>query len=156
MKSLIGKNALTVFLSNSKDDGLKMFFCPYTRNNVAQYTGDVEMISPGYDSVIRPTVIIRPQKLSENINYIFNNTNDKPQEYVSFWIQYRTFDVEHVHTYHCHNCQAPQLYFNKDKAVHFDNKTDIKNGEEYVCSNPFCRKKLKFMGIVSVSLPDIM
>ena len=156
MSSLLGKNALTVFLSESKDEGLKMFFCPYTRNNVVQYTGNVEIIYPGYDVGARPNVIIRPQKLAGNIHYVFTNTKDREVDEVSFWIQYRTFDVDGVRTYYCHNCQAPQLYFSQDKAVRHDNKSDVRSEDEFVCPNPNCGEKFKYMGLVSVSLPDII
>ena len=153
MPSLVGKNALTVFLSESTDNNLKMFFCPYTRNNVVQYTGSVEIIYPGYDSIKKPNVIIRPQKLSQNINYIFTNTRDREVDYASFWIQYRTFDVENIHTYHCFNCQAPQLYFSDNKVVKYDNKSEVKHESEYLCSN--CKRRFKYMGMVSIGSPDV-
>jgi hypothetical protein len=156
MKSLIGKNALTVFLSESKSDNLNMFFCPYTRNNVVQYVGNVEVIYPSYDTVQQPNVIIRPQKLSKNIHYIFTNTKDKPSDSTSFYIQHRTFDEPTVQVYYCYNCQAPQLYFSDDKVVKFDNKSDVKIGDEYVCSNPLCKTHLKYLGTVSISNPVII
>ena len=156
MKSIIGKNALTVFLSDSNENDLKMFFCPYTRSNVVQYTGDVEAIHPGYDSDVTPNVIIRPQKLVKNIHYIFTATKDKANDLVPFYVQYRTFDESMVQVYYCYNCQAPQLYFDDKKAVLFGNKSELKNGDEYVCPNPNCRKKLKYMGTVEIGLPVII
>jgi len=155
MRSLVGKNALTVFLSKSEDDGLKMFFCPYTRNNVSQYLGNVEIIYPSYDTLRNPSVIIRPQKLSRNIHYIFTETSDKTDS-VSFWLQYRQFENTSLQSYYCHNCQAPQLYFSDEKAVNYKDKTELKDGDNYICSNPLCKQKLKYMGIVSISLPDII
>ena len=156
MKSIVGKNALTVFLSESAQNDLKMFFCPYTRSNVVQYTGDVEAIHPGYDSDITPNVIIRPQKLAKNIHYIFTSTKDNPVDKIPFYIQYRTFDESMVQVYYCYNCQAPQLYFSNDKTVLFGNKSELKSGDEYICPNPNCRKKLLYMGTVAIELPVII
>lgn len=156
MPSLVGKNALTVFLSESKDNDLKMFFCPYTRNNVAQYVGKVESIYPSYDPLRNPQAILRPQKLSKNLHYIFTHTKTRKGDSTSYWIQYRTFDEASLRTYYCHNCQAPHLYFSDNKVVKYGDKSEVKSGNEYICPNPLCKKKLKYMGLVTVSLPVII
>jgi len=154
MKSLFGKNALTVFLADSLSDNLNMFFCPYTRNNVAQYVGSVEIIYPSYDTVQKPNIILRPQKLSKNIHYTFFSTKDKESEVSEFYIQYRTFDDDPVQVYYCYNCQAPQLYFSENKVVDFKSKHELKKGDEFVCPN--CKKRLKYIDTVSISNPVII
>jgi len=154
MKSLIGKNALTVLLTESIDESLKMFFCPYTRNNVSQYIGNVEVIFPGYDTNQNPSVITRPQRLAKNINYVFTNTKGKQSDSTSFWIQYRLFDEAILQVYYCSNCQAPQLYYSDTKVVNHCNKSELKHGDEYVCPN--CKNKFKYMGTVNIGLPDII
>ncbi len=154
MLSLVGKNALTVFLSESSHNDLNMFFCPYTQNNVAQYTGDVEIIYPGFDPLRNPQVILRPQRLSKNIHYIFSGAKNKTAKRTTFWIQFRTFEEEKFRNYYCYNCQAPQLYYNDGKAVRAKDKIELNAGDHFACTN--CEKKFKYMGIVEVGLPDIL
>lgn len=151
--NLVGKNSLTVFLSISEDKNLKMFFCPYTQSNVVQYTGQVQVIYPSYDPDQCPNVIIRPQKLSRNIHYVFSGTEDRDIDTTSFYIQNRLFESSPVSTYHCFNCQAPQLYFGQGKAVYYDSKRELKKAEDFVCPNPHCHAKLRYLGIVDVGMP---
>lgn len=143
------KNALTVILSQSDSDNLNMFFCPYTRSNVAQYHGLVSAIIPGYDKVQNPNVIIRPQKLAENLHYVF--LNGKTKDITNFWIENNVLS-NMVKPYFCFNCQAPLLYFSNDKVVNYHTKKEVKSGEELVCHNPNCKCKTTFMGKVDVEL----
>lgn len=154
MTPIVGKNALTVFIGESEVENLNMFFCPYTRNNVVQYTGEVEIIYPSFDANFEPKIIIRPQKLSKNIHYVFATTTDKPSNLSSFYIQNREYTGDPIQVYYCYNCQAPQLYFSGNKTVLFNNKKEIKNGDEYICPN--CKKKMKYLGTVSISNPDLI
>jgi len=151
-KEITGQNVLTVLLSKPEQARqLKMFFCPYTRNITTQYQGEVTAIFPGYDPDETPQVMIRPQRLqhSANIFYSFISSGQNGDG-VDFWIQDQYFDDIPIKTYHCFNCQAPQLYFSNNKVVLFQNKSDIKKGESYICSNPFCKESLTYRGMVKI------
>ena len=152
--NLIGKNVLTVLLSKAEESRrVKMFFCPYTRNITSQYQGEVQAIMPGFDPDENPQIIIRPQRLehSANIQYSFKFVENEEVKGVDFWIQDQYFDNIPVKTYFCFNCQAPQLYFTKDKIVAFQSKADIEKGDSFSCVNPYCKQSLTFLGIVKIN-----
>ena len=151
-KDIVGQNILTVLVTkpiDSENIQLKMFFDPYSKSHTMQYRGQVLAIYPGFDIEETPQFIIRPQRLDKNIHYSFREVKTDG-DVVDFWIQDQYFMDDPVKTYYCYNCQAPQLYFNKDKVVFFQSKADLKRGESYQCINPLCKENLKFMGIVQI------
>lgn len=153
-KTIVGENVLTVLFSKPQENEeikKRVFFCPYTKNITVTYQGKVNAIIPGYDPTDTPQVMIRPQRMPHgyNIQYTFKETNTAGEN-VDFWIQDQYFVEEAVKTYFCFNCQAPQLYFSRTKAVFFNTKADIKAGTSYNCSNPYCKQPLMFLGIVAI------
>lgn len=150
LKTIRGTNALTVLVSSSTVRlQTKMFFCPYRKNIVLKYQGNVISIQPGYDPEITPQFYVRPQRQSrqDNINYIFTPTKIE-EDSVLFWIQDQYFDTKDVRTYNCYNCQAPQLYFDERKAVNYKTKVELEPNTRYKCSN--CSESLTYMGIVKI------
>ena len=149
-RDIKGTNALTVLFSkDDHDQKTKMFFCPYRKSIVGAYTGKVVSIQPGYDPEDSPLFFVRPQRQSrqDNINYIFSTTKDE-EDKVLFWIQDQYFDTEDVRVYNCFNCQAPQLYFDDEKAVDYKTRKDLATNTSYLCHN--CKITLSFMGIVKI------
>lgn len=150
-QSIIGKNILTVLVSKPLPEEIhekKVFFCPYTKNITLQYQGQVQAIYPSYDPDETPQFIIHPQRTAGNINYSFRATSQNNSS-VDFWIQSYPAD-DMIKPYHCFNCQAQSLYFNKDKVVHFQSKAEVKKGDRYSCVNPFCKKNQTFLGVVYI------
>lgn len=148
-----GTNALTVLVAPSEEiEKTKMFFCPYKKNIVLKYQGNVVSIQPGYNPKDSPMFFVRPQRqaYNDNINYIFRSAVKKDISTV-FWIQDQYFDGDPIRTYHCHSCQAPQLYFDNRKAVDYNSKKELNANTEYLCNN--CRASMTFMGIVAIREP---
>lgn len=150
LKTIRGTNALTVLVSASESKlKTKMFFCPYRRNIVLKYQGDVVSIQPGFNPELSPQFYVRPQRqeYSDNISYVFIPTRETGDS-VLFWIQDQYFDTEDLRTYRCYNCQAPQLYYNDREAVDYKTKKTIKQNTNYLCDN--CKESLTYMGIVKI------
>ena len=155
LKDLAGTNALTVMLAPSQaKKKTKMFFCPYRKNIVGKYQGQVNKIIPGYDSEATPQFFAQPHRQSheDNISYIFITQSNKSTEVTYFWIQDQYFDTQAIKQYHCYNCQAPQLYYNEDKVVDYHDKHELKTKEKYTCKN--CQTSLQFLGVVKIKSAD--
>ena len=155
LKTVRGTNALTVLVAPSEDRlQTRMFFCPYRKNIVLKYQGEVASIRPGYNPEITPKFYVRPQRQarSDNINYIFTAILEGDDSTL-FWIQDQYFDTKDVRTYNCYNCQAPQLYYDEHKAVDYGTKVELKPNTTYVCPN--CGARLTYMGIVKIKYPEI-
>jgi hypothetical protein len=153
LKDMRGVNALTVLFSPSGElRKTKVFFCPYRRNIVGSYQGNVVSIQPGYDSEQTPLFFIRPQrqKYEDNINYIFAKSKNGDTS-TTFWIQDQYFDRDAVRKYYCYSCQNPQLYYDEAKAVDYKTKKEVNAGTSYLCDN--CKTSLTFMGIVAIKEP---
>ena len=150
LKDVKGTNALTVLFSPIEETKTKMFFCPYRKNIVGKYIGQVVSIQPGYDPADSPLFFVWPQRqsFSDNIHYIFAGTQNKDNSTL-FWVQWQYFDDSGVRTYHCFNCQAPQLYFDELKAVDYKTKKELKTNTPYLCDN--CKINLTFMDIVKIT-----
>ncbi len=152
--SIIGENVLTVLYSKPPEGEelhRKMFFCPYTKNITVPYQGKVQAIEPGYDPEDTPQIFVLPAGLNKatKIRYTFRKTN-LDGESVDFYIQDHYFKHVAVQPYHCYNCQAPNLYFSENRAVHFRTKADVKHGESFECINPLCKTKFTYHGIVAI------
>ena len=150
MRSIVGENVLTILLAGTQEQGVKMFFCPYTQNKTLQYQGEVKAILPGFDAEESPQVILKPQRTPENIHYTFTDVPQDASNTVDFWIQDQYFIDTHIKTYFCFNCQISQLYFSSNKVVHFDSKAEVQRGERYTCRNPNCKQGLIYQGIVKI------
>ena len=154
LRTVRGTNALTVLVSPS-DNKLqtRMFFCPYRKNIVLKYQGEVNSIQPGFNPVINPQFFIRPQRQAyeDKIDYVFVSTPTKDPTSM-FWIQDQYFDTKEIRTYYCYNCQAPQLYFDDHKAVSYKTKVELKQNTTYLCDN--CKQSLTYMGIVKIRYPE--
>ena len=113
------------------------------------YAGKVISIRPGYDPEKTPQFYVRPQRQAhgDNINYIFIDSKDK-EDSVLFWIQDQYFDTKKVKTYHCYNCQAPQLLYNENYAALYRTREKIEKNTTYACDN--CKESLTYMGIVKI------
>jgi hypothetical protein len=153
LKSLKGTNALTVLFSPSKEaHKTRMFFCPYRRNIVGSYQGEIASIQPGFNPDHSPQFFVRPQrqKYSDNINYIFVSVEGESP--TTFWIQDQYFDDREVKLYHCYNCQAPQIYYNDKGATTYNDTKIIRPGDDYTCYK--CGVQSIFMGIVKIKDAD--
>ncbi len=157
LRSLKGTNALTVLFAPAREEQqTKMFFCPYRKNIVGSYQGEVLSIMPGYDPNITPQFFVRPQRQAhaDNIHYVFTPSGKtSKEEPVLFWIQDQYFDQPSFRLYSCFNCQAPQLYFNEEKALSYESRKEIESNTTYVCNN--CKTSLTYMGIVKIKKPEI-
>lgn len=158
LKTVHGTNALTVLVAPSEEKvklRTKIFFCPYRKNIVLKYTGEVDSIRPGYDPTVNPQFFIRPQRqvYHDNINYIFNTVESEEEDHGLFWIQDQYFDDEAIRSYYCYNCQAPQLSFGGQKVVDYKTKKELKQNTTYLCDN--CKQSLTYMGIVKIEYPKI-
>jgi hypothetical protein len=157
MKEL--RNALTVLLATEKPTPLKMFFCPYTTSLTSNYKGQVSAILPGYDPEESPFVMVHPQRMKygHDISYVFRETHEMGKT-VDFWIQDQYFMEEVIRTYHCFNCQAPNLYFTGNKTVMFSDKSDVQKGQSFTCRNPICKTNMPvtftYHGIVKITEAD--
>lgn len=146
------QNILTVLMAKYQNAPIKMFFCPYTKNPTLKYRGSVKAILPGCDPQEPFLMIIHPRRTHENINYFFVET-EQQSETVDFYIQDQYFVEQVIRTYHCYNCQAPNLYFAGNKTVMFSNKSDVKKGQSFNCINPLCKKNYTYHGIVKLETP---
>ncbi len=150
LKDVKGTNALTVLVSPTEEkQKTKIFFCSYRRNIVLKYNGNVTAIQPGFDPNESPQFFVRPQRQnhSDNINYIFKPV-EKIDKSTLFWIQWQYFDDDGVRKYYCYNCQAPQIYFDDQKAVDYKTQKELKTNTTYLCDN--CKISLTFMDIVKI------
>lgn len=146
-------NVLTVLYAKPSEKKKKMFFCPYTKNITTNYVGTVKAILPGYDpDEDEPQTMIRPQRMAYDmdIQYTFKIAGDTGNT-VDFWIQDQYFMKDVIRTYHCYNCQAPNLYYAGNKTVMFNNKSDVKKGQAFNCINPLCKENFTYHGIVKIT-----
>ena len=150
-------NILTVLYAKPVDTKRRMFFCPYTKGLTVRYAGQVKAILPGTDPKDTQFVAAATHRLpyDQDIQYTWQPVQTESVG-VDFWIQDQYFMKEVIRTYHCFNCQMPQLYFAGNKTVMYGNKSDVKVGDAIKCQNPTCELKkndipLTFMGIVKIA-----